>query len=569
MEGLAKGKETRPVDIRVIGDVKDASGIDSNSTFKGDWCISNKNTTNGITVEGIGEDANANGWGIRVKNASNVEIRNLGFMNCNSDEGDSIGLQQGNDHCWVHDNDIFYGDAGSDSDQAKGDGALDIKKTQYATLSYNHYWDCGKSTLHSNGDNVEYVSYHHNWFDHSDSRHPRIRISSCVHIYNNFYDGNSKYGVGVTKGSSAFVENNYFRNCKNPMLSSLQGTDAKGEGTFSGETGGIIKAFNNTIIWEGSMSNYSDNLVYANAAQGNNAANATSFDAYLASSKDETVPSSYTTVSGGTAYSNFDTDSSIMYSYTAETPEAAKGTIESYAGRINGGDFQWTFDDSADDTSYAVNTSLKTAISGYTSNLISVQGIGTQSSGSDSGSSSGDSGSTTTTVTYTEVIALIDALPDTISSSDKTAIAAARTAYDSLSTDDQALVTNYSKLTAAEAALAALPQESEILTFNTGSTGDNDFFTVSGNLKDSIDAKTYDGVTYTTALKMEKATSISFTTTASATITIITDTASKKIKIGDTKYTTDANGVYTMTLAAGTHTITKGDSMNVYAIIIE
>ena len=67
-------------------------------------------------------------------------------------------------------------------------------------------------------------------------------------MYNNYYDGNAKYGAGSTMGSSLFVQNNYFRNCKNPMLSSNQGTDALGEGTFSGENGGIIKASGNVIV---------------------------------------------------------------------------------------------------------------------------------------------------------------------------------------------------------------------------------------------------------------------------------------------------------------------------------
>lgn len=105
-------------------------------------------------------------------------------------------------------------------------------------------------------------------------------------------------------GASAFVENNYFRNCKNPMMSSGQGTDALGEGTFSGETGGIIKAYNNHI--EGAAS-------YITYAQDN-----TSFDAYEVSSPTETVPSSVVTASGSTTYNNFDTDSSLMYSYTAD-----------------------------------------------------------------------------------------------------------------------------------------------------------------------------------------------------------------------------------------------------------
>ena len=165
--------------------------------------------------------------------------------------GGNIGLQQDNEYVWVHNCDFFYGDAGSDADQVKGDGALDCKKSTYVTFSYNHFWDSGKSNLLglSEGSNAGlYITYHHNWYDHSDSRHPRVRYYSA-HVYNNYYDGNAKYGVGSTLGSSVFVENNFFRNCKYPMLTSMQGTDVYGgaEGTFLGENGGSIKAFSNTI----------------------------------------------------------------------------------------------------------------------------------------------------------------------------------------------------------------------------------------------------------------------------------------------------------------------------------
>jgi pectate lyase len=60
-------------------------------------------------------------------------------MNCDSSEGDNIGMQQNNSYIWVHNNDLFYGHAGSDADQIKGDGALDNKGTSYATYSYNHF----------------------------------------------------------------------------------------------------------------------------------------------------------------------------------------------------------------------------------------------------------------------------------------------------------------------------------------------------------------------------------------------------------------------------------------------
>ena len=57
------------------------------------------------------------------------------------------------------------------------------------------------------------------------------------------------------------------------------------------------------------------------------------------------------------------------------------------------------------------------------------------------------------------VIALIGALPETIAVSDETAIQEARAAYDALSNDQKALVSNLDKLTAAEAALVVAKQE--------------------------------------------------------------------------------------------------------------
>ena len=261
-----------PLDIRIIGNITDPAVLD-----KGDLLVDG--VLAGLTIEGIGEDATANGWGIRIKGSSNVEVRNLGIMNVNSGEGDNIGLQQNNNHVWVHNCDFFYGHAGSDADQVKGDGALDTKTSTFITHSYNHFYDNGKCNLQGMKSEKEtnYITYHHNWYDHSDSRHPRIRTCS-VHSYNNYFDGNAKYGVGVTMGASAFVENNYFRNCKYPVLSSGQGSDKVTGGTFSGETGGIVKTFNNYIEGAKAFVTYQDNN--------------TEFDAYAVSSADEQVPSS-------------------------------------------------------------------------------------------------------------------------------------------------------------------------------------------------------------------------------------------------------------------------------------
>lgn len=350
-----KGYDTRPVVFRFIGTVTDPSVTD-----KGDITIDGGSKYSaGMTIEGIGEDAVARGYGFRVKNISNLEIRNMGFMLVDSNEGDNVSLQQGNDHVWVHNCDFFYGEAGSDADQAKGDGALDCKKSTYITFSYNHFFDSGKCNLLglSEGTTEDlYITYHHNWYDHSDSRHPRVRYYSA-HVYNNYYDGNSKYGMGSTLGSSVFSENNYFRNCKYPMLTSMQGSDvAEGGGTFSGEDGGVIKSFGNYMTGQKAFVPYSQNN--------------TNFDAYDASSKTEKVPSTVKSKQGGNTYNNFDTGS-VMYSYTADNAADVPAKVKANAGRLGGGDFSFTFT-ADDDASYAVNQSLMSALRAYTSPVVAI-----------------------------------------------------------------------------------------------------------------------------------------------------------------------------------------------------
>jgi pectate lyase len=522
-----KGYDTRPLDIRMIGNVTDAT--DSGNDMDGDIVIENNNKANCVTFEGVGNDAVANGWGIRIKTANYIEIRNIGFMNCNSTAGDDVGLQQDNNYVWVHNCDMFYGNAGSDADQVKGDGALDTKGSNYCTYSYNHFWGNGKCNLNGLSENVIstasgafYVTYHHNWYDHSDSRHPRVRFYNA-HVYNNYYDGNAKYGAGSTMGSSVFMQNNYFRNCKDPMLTSMQGTDVYSTGstrspgtlgTFSSEDGGIIKACGNVLLGTYSFIPYgATDIVTAGTsvtASSRGIITTTDFDAYVVTDPATKVPSTITSYQGANYYSNFDTNgtSLTMYSWTPDTAENAKTKAMAYAGRVEGGDLKWTFDNSVEDTNSLVVTALKSAVTAYTGSLVSVQG----ETATPSPSASASAGASATSSATTGPIAIT---------------------FDS---------------------------------FTSGATVNG--VTITGNLKSGATAKTYNGITYTTAIKMESATAISFTLSTSATLTLITDTAAKKIKIDGTSYTTDADGVVTQSLASGSHTVVKGDSMNLYAIII-
>jgi len=344
-----------PVAIRIIGQVslEDLSCNDMSSAY----AIGVKGASQ-VTFEGIGDDATLNA-GVAVFQSTSIEVRNIGLMLWGGgSDGDGIALKK-TVGVWIHNNDIFYGLPGHDNDQVKGDGSMDLKDdSQYVTISYNHFWDSGKSSLcgmkSESGPN--YISYHHNWFDHSDSRHPRLRTMS-IHVYNNYYDGNSKYGVGVTYGGEAFVEKNYFRKCKYPMLISLQGSDMIGGGTFSKESGGVIKSYANYMEGHKSFITYEQDQ--------------TDFDAYEAKSRDEQVPLSVKAKSGGSSYSNFDTNEDIIYKYNPDEPKDIPNIVTSKAGRIFGGDFKFKFPASADDDS-GVNQALMTLIKAYKTQVVSI-----------------------------------------------------------------------------------------------------------------------------------------------------------------------------------------------------
>lgn len=133
-----------------------------------------------------------------------------------------------------------------------------------------------------------------------------------VHFFNNYYDGVAKYGVAASSSSDVFVEKNYFRGTKYPMIIANQAHDIKPDGTsiLSGENGGIIKAYDNIIV---QPQNGSAFTTYAD--------DTTSFDAYVVSSRDEKVPETVKAKVGGHVYNNFDTNPSLIYTYT---PDEAK-----------------------------------------------------------------------------------------------------------------------------------------------------------------------------------------------------------------------------------------------------
>ena len=523
-------KDTSPLDFRIVGCVT-ADDVDHFSSSAEGIQLKGKSayTEMNITIEGVGEDAAVQGFGFLVRNSGNVEFRNFAVM---AFMDDGISLDTKNCNIWVHNMDIFYGSTGGDSDQAKGDGSVDIKgASTNVTVSYVHFWDSGKCSLCGMSDSAEFlVTYHHNWFDHSDSRHPRIRVAS-VHIYNNYFDGNAKYGVGTTKGSSAFVEANYYRNCKNPMMSSMQGTDALGQGTFSGENGGMIKAYNNITVGASS-------LIYANSDAGTAKADAVSFDAYLASSREETVPSSYKTVAGATTYNNFDTSSAYDLGVAEEDiddPQDVPSIVTKYAGRMNGGDFDWTFQES-DDTNYSVDTALKAKVVNYKSSVLAIGGY----KGVDVEPSTTEKATESTT----------KATEATTKATESTTKATEAT-------------TKATESTTEAPTTAPAETTAKVHNFSTDGTS-SDFYMISGKLSSNKGTVSYNGLSLDTCLKIESKTKITFTTTDKAELVLVFNQKnSSDIKVDGTVYTL-TDGILSLEIEAGSHEITKESTGNLY-----
>ena len=507
IDAYSKGKDKTPIAFRFIGKISLSDLDHISSSAEG---LQIKGAKMNMTFEGVGDDATVYGFGFLLRNATSVEFRNLAIMRCLDD---AMSLDTNNSHVWIHNMDLFYGKKGGAADQAKGDGTVDIKaNSQYITVAYNRFWDNGKASMcgmkTESGPN--YITYHHNWFDHSDSRMARIRTMS-VHMYNNYYLHNDVYGVGATMGSSVFMESNYFDATKRPIMSSRQGTDAKGDGTFSGENGGLIKAYGNVFA------NKPDNFSYVPYAENN-----TSFDAYEVSDPSEQVPTSVKTLVGGTSYDNFDTNPSLMYAYAADKAADVPAIVEGFygAGRLNHGDIDFVIPDETVVTNGHQQPwpALASLLDSYTSGVVKVFGEsnaagegGSTGGSSEGGSTGGETGGGTTEPSVPSV-------------------------------------------------------EGTVLVTFTGKAPSSSIVSVTGNYSNSKGQATIDGTTYKICVKMESSTSIRLTVDKKVNATFyFADGEIASMKLAGSKISATGS-TYTTILNAGTYEITKDKSVNLFGI---
>ena len=522
IDAYSKGKDKTPIAFRFIGKVSLSDLDHISSSAEG---LQIKGAEMNMTFEGVGDDATVYGFGFLLRDAISVEFRNFAIMRCLDD---ALSLDTDNSHVWIHNMDLFYGKKGGAADQAKGDGTVDIKgDSKYITVAYNRFWDNGKASMcgmkSETGPN--YITYHHNWFDHSDSRMARVRTMS-VHMYNNYYQHCDVYGIGATSGSSIFMESNYFDAVKRPIMSSLQGTDAKGDGTFSGEKGGLIKAYGNVFA------NKPENFSYIPYSESN-----TSFDAYEVSDPSQQVPSSVKTLVGGTSYDNFDTNSSLMYAYAADKAADVPSIVEGFygAGRLNHGDIDFVIPDETVVTNGHQQPlpALASILDSYTSGVVKVfgesnaTGEGGSTEGGSTGGETGGSGEGGSTGGSTG---------------------------------------------GSEGGSTVTPIEGTVLVTFTDSKPSSNIVTVTGNYSTKKGTATIDGTSYTTCVKMESSTNISVTVDKKVSMILYFGSADAKFNAKiDGNNAADAAidataKTMTVTLEKGTHVITKQDACNIFGI---
>ena len=237
-----------------------------------------------ITIEGVGNDAIIDGWGIHFicesafpNFAKNFEVRNITFMNNPEDALGMEGVQEGNtitspvERCWIHHNTFLKPiiKNPAESDKADGDGSCDFKRGNYFTNSYNYYENCHKTNLMGSSDSSLqfHLSFHHNIWYGCKARQPLVRNSN-VHFYNNYIVGTTDYVASVRANAYLFTENNYYLGCKNAIQTT---------------SGGTAKSYNDIMV-----GGYEDNM------------------ATISSKREENISSSC-------KYANFDTNPEIFY----------------------------------------------------------------------------------------------------------------------------------------------------------------------------------------------------------------------------------------------------------------
>lgn len=171
-----------------------------------------------LSIIGVGTNGIFDGIGLKIQ-GKNTIIQNLTIRKVLA--GDAIEINNAKyvwvDHCTLHNEPIS-----ENPHKDKYDELISIKNdAEYIILSWNHLYDSHKTILVGSNDEQDAqpdrkVIMHHNYIQNSSSRVPLYR-GGHAHIYNNYYENIGGTGINCRTGSKVLIENNYFKNCKDPI----------------------------------------------------------------------------------------------------------------------------------------------------------------------------------------------------------------------------------------------------------------------------------------------------------------------------------------------------------------
>lgn len=180
---------------------------------------------NNTSIIGKNSSAKLVNFGILVKDASNVIIRNLGISKVLASNGDAIGVQYSH-NVWID-----HVDVSSDRDHDKDyyDGLIDLTHAaDFITVSNSYIHDHWKASLigHSDNNGAEdtghlRVTQNNNYWYNINSRTPSIRFGTG-HIYNSYFNQVND-GINTRDGAQVLVQSNVFVGSSKPLYSTDDG----------------------------------------------------------------------------------------------------------------------------------------------------------------------------------------------------------------------------------------------------------------------------------------------------------------------------------------------------------
>jgi pectate lyase len=250
--GTTGGGNATPVTVSTLAALRTAVSGDSPKAVRVSGLISLSGQVDigsNTTVVGVGAGSGLTGGGLRIKEETNVVVRNLNISKPVA-PADGITVQKST-KVWI-DHNSFSADR-NQGDKDYYDGLLDITHaSDHVTVSWNTFKDHFKGSLVGHSDNNAAedtghlrVTYHHNHFSNVYSRIPSLRFGTG-HFYANYVQG-ADTAVHSRMGAQMLVENNVFRTTKLAVTTSrssdidgyavLRGNDLGGAATEISQTG--------------------------------------------------------------------------------------------------------------------------------------------------------------------------------------------------------------------------------------------------------------------------------------------------------------------------------------------